>query len=90
MDNLAGPSFPRSSLRFQLLLHLDNWLTPAFVTLVLLLLLVKPYFYRYPPGVALGEFLLMLFHAPLQALRSWPLNGKGTTVNNCETPVGWE
>ncbi|CAL1171869.1 unnamed protein product [Cladocopium goreaui] len=71
MENLAGPSFPRSSLRFQVVLHLDNWLTPALAAVVLFLLLVKPYFHRYPPGIALGEFLLMLLHPPVQALRSW-------------------
>lgn len=50
MENLAGPSFPRSSLRFQVILYFDNWLTPILAIAVLVLLLVKPYFHRYPPG----------------------------------------
>ena len=41
-----------------------------------MLLLVKPYFYRYPAGIALGEWLLMLLHVPIQALRSWTLGSK--------------
>ena len=52
--------------------HVSIW--PQARWQVLLLLLVKPYFHRYAPGVALGEFLLMLLHPPIQALRSWFLS----------------
>ncbi|CAJ1367936.1 unnamed protein product, partial [Effrenium voratum] len=63
--------------------YLEGCLTPVLALVVLLLLMVKPYFHRYPPGVALGEFVLMLLHVPIQGLRGW----LGTAGNKQERAV---
>lgn len=56
---------------------------------VLVLLLVKPYFYRYPAGIALGEWLLMLLHVPIQALRSWTLGCKLEVRVSIQRCIRW-
>eukprot|EP00439_Symbiodinium_sp_Y106_P074938 s259_g14.t1 len=71
MENLAGPSFPRSSLLLQGMIWLEDWVTMLLVSVVLVLLICKPFLYRYPPGLAASEFILMLCHVPVQAARSW-------------------
>ncbi|CAE8658028.1 unnamed protein product, partial [Polarella glacialis] len=49
----------------------DGWLTYLLAALVLLLLLGKPFIFRYPSGMAEAEFVLMLCHPAVQGVRNW-------------------
>eukprot|EP00928_Gymnodinium_smaydae_P064513 TRINITY_DN47816_c0_g1_i1.p3 TRINITY_DN47816_c0_g1~~TRINITY_DN47816_c0_g1_i1.p3 ORF type:complete len:192 (+),score=48.39 TRINITY_DN47816_c0_g1_i1:76-576(+) len=82
MDGLS-PVAPRSSLVLELLLWLDGHLTKLLVVISLLLLVIKPYFLRYPPYVAVGEALLLLSFLLVQRARLW----LGSAGNKREKPV---